>query len=199
MWKLPGVEVCDETSVVVRSSQGRLIKWYCLKVHIHQDSLPEGLDQCTVHIKVSLAGEYEIPDCTELITPIYWLKCEPPCIFTKPITVEINHGIGQELKIVGACSDQKQLPYNFKPLGGRFVNDADYGSGLYGIMEVKTFSGLGFGITGESPVTDRLYHCRLFYRYRSEQLFDIHIAFVWNTGAYIEVYIIAKPIIQLLP
>ena len=60
-WLLPGVEMCGETSVIVYTSQGQLIDWNDLKLHIHMGSLPKGLHQCKIFIKVSVAGEYEFP------------------------------------------------------------------------------------------------------------------------------------------
>ena len=124
MWKLQGVVESDETSVVVHSSQGQFVEWNGLKLHIHRGSLPEGMNQCTIYIKASLAGEYEIPESSCFVSAIFWLRCEPQCIFTKPITVEIEHCSTKQdlsrLQIVRAYCSQKQLPYSFKPLGGRF-------------------------------------------------------------------------------
>ena len=53
MWNLPGVEECGETDVVVHSSQGQLVEWNGLKLHIKAGSLPEGLQQCAIFIKAS--------------------------------------------------------------------------------------------------------------------------------------------------
>ena len=91
MWKISDVVECDEISVIVDSSQGQLVDWNGLRLHIHEGSLPGGLHQCTIYIKVSLAGDYEIPENTSLVSAVFWLRCEPQCTFTKPITVEIQH------------------------------------------------------------------------------------------------------------
>ena len=186
MWKLPGVEECSETSLVVSSSQGQLVEWSGLKLHVHARSLPEGIDQCTIYIKVSLAGEYEIPENCSLVSAIFWLRCEPQCTFAKPITVEIQHCSSKQdlsrLKIVRAYCNQKQLPYKFKPLGGRFDADTPYGT-----IEVKSFS--GFGVTEEGPVIERLYYNQLFYcnSQGHQHGHDIHIIYTWNTEAHINV------------
>ena len=187
MWKLPLVEECDETSVVMHSSQGQLIEWNGLKLHIHAGSLPEGLQQCTIHIKASVAGEYEFLENTSLVSAVYWLRCEPQCTFTKPITVEIQHCSAKQnlskLKIIRAFCSQKELPYYFKPLGGgRF--DANT---AYGVIEVKGFS--GFGVTEDGPALERLYYSQLFYRsyHGHQQRHEIHIIFTWNTEAHINV------------
>ena len=186
---IPGVEECVETSVIIYSSQGQFIKWNGLKLHVHAGSLPEGVQQCTIFIKASLAGEYEIPENTSLVSAIYWLRCVPQCTFTKPITVEIQHCSTEQdlskLKIVRTFCNQRPLPYKFKALGGgRF--DA---STSYGAMEVTSFS--GFGVTEENPNSQRLYYNQLFYysTYHSQQrhIVEIHIVFTWNTFAHINV------------
>ena len=187
MWKLPGVEECSETCVTVHSSQGQLIEWNGLKLHIHAGSLPEGLQQCTIFIKASLAGDYEIPENTSLVSGVFWLRCEPQCTFIKPITVEIQHCSTKQdlskLKIVRAFCNQKSLPYKFKPLGGSF--DADT---FYGVIDMKGFSGVG--AIEENPESERMYYNQLFYHsYLShQQRHEIHIVFVWNTELHINVW-----------
>ena len=183
---LPGVEEYDETSVVVQSSQGQLVEWNGLKLHIHAGSLPEHLQQCTIFIKASLAGEYEIPENTSLVSAIFWLRCEPQCIFIKPITVEIQHCSTKQdlskLKIVRAFCNQKSLPYQFKPLGGNFNADT-----FHGAIDMKGFSGVC--VIEENPNSERMYYNQLFYRsYLSHQEnHEIHITFVWNDEAHINV------------
>ena len=185
MWTLPGVEVCGETSVVVHSSQGQLVEWNGLKLYIHAGSLPKGLQQCTIFIKASLAGEYEIPENTSLVSGIFWLRCEPQCIFIKPIMVEIQHCSTKrdlsKLKMVRAFCNQKPLPYKFKPLGGSFNSDT-----FYGAIDMKGFSGVA--VIEENP--DRLYYNQLIYcSNQSQQRHDveIYIVFTWNTNTHINV------------
>ena len=187
MWKLPGVEECGQTSVVISSSQGQLVDWNGLKMHINEGSLPEDIDQCTIYIKASLAGEYEIPKNSSLVSAVFWLRCEPQCTFTKPITVEIQHCSTKQdlsrLKIVRAFCSQKHLPYNFKPLVGcRFNADTSYGA-----VEVNGFSGVG--VVDESSISERKYYSQLFYRsyLNHQQGHEIHIIFAWNTEPHINV------------
>ena len=186
VWKLPGVEECGETSVVIHSSQGQLVDWNGLKIHIHAGSLPKGLQHCKIYIKASVAGDYEIPEDSSLVSAVFWLRCEPQCTFTKPITVEIQHCSTKQdlsrLKIVRAFCSQKPLPYKFKPLGGRFDADTSYGA-----IEVDSFS--GFGVAEDGPVSERLYYSQLFYRsyHGHQQRHEIHIIFIWNTEAHINV------------
>ena len=197
MWKLPGVEECGEMSVVVHSSQGHLVEWNGLKLHIHAGSLPEGLQQCTIFIKASLAGEYEIPENTSLVSGVFWLRCEPQCTFIKPITVEIQHCSNKrdlsKLKIVQAYCNQKSLPYKFKRLNqGRFDAHTSYG-----VIEVTHFS--GFGVAEENPDSDRMYYNQLiYYSNHSQQRHDIHIIYTWNTDAHINVsYLFDYPFLMV--
>ena len=188
VWKLQGIDRFDQTSVVVHSSQGQFAEWNGLKLHIHEGSLPEGVHQCTIHIIVSLAGQYKIPENSCLVSAIFWLRCEPECKFIKPIKVEIQHCGTQEnlsrLEIIRAFCSQKRLPYNFKSLGGRFNAHTSYGD-----IEVNGFSGLG--VIQKGQVSERLYYNQVLYRsYHSHQKghdSDIHIIFTWNTEAHINV------------
>ena len=173
--------------MVVHSSQGQLVKWNGLKLHIHTGSLPEGLQQCTIFIKASLTGDYEFPENTSLVSAIFWLRCEPQCTFIKPITVEIQHCSTKQdlskLKIVRALCNQKPLPYKFRPLkGGMFVADTSYGA-----IELAGFSGLG--VTEEKSVSNRLYYNQLFYCDSEvhEDRHDIHLIYTWNTETHINV------------
>ena len=183
---LRGVEECDETCVTVYSSHGQRVDWNGLKLHILPGSLPEGIDQCKILIKTSLAGHYEFPEGTSLVSAVYWLRCEPQCKFTKPITVEIQHHSTKQnlsrLKIVRAFCSQKQLPYHFKPLvGGRFSANSSYGA-----IEVKDIS--GFGVVEEGSASERLYYNQLFYRSHTSSFgYDIHITYSWNTEPHINV------------
>ena len=187
VWRLPGVEVCSETSVVVHSSRGQSVEWNGLKLHIHAGSLPESLQQCTIFIKASLAGDYEIPENSNLVSVVFWLRCKPQLSFIKPIMVEIQHCSTKrdlsKLKIVRAFCNQKSLPYKFKPLGGNFSADTSYGA-----IGMKGFSGIG--VIEENPDSERMYYSQLFYcssLSHHQQRHEICIIFVWNTELHINV------------
>ena len=168
---------------MVHNSQGQLVEWNGLKLHIHEGSLPEGIHQCTIHIKASIAGEYEMPENSCLASAIFWVRCEPQCTFIKPVTLEIQHCSTKKdiskLKIVRAFCSQKCLPYKFKPLGGRFDADTSYG-----VIEVNHFS--GHGVVEEGSASERLYYSQLFYRSLQCRC-EAHITFTWNTEAHINV------------
>ena len=188
-WNLRGVEVCGEMTVVVYSSHDQQITWpgYGLRLNIPKGCLPAGMEQCTINIKVSLAGQYEFPENSHPVSAVIWLRCEDVRRFTTPITVEIQHCAKSEnvtnfkLSFVRAVCNQKQLPYTFKQLvGGNFTSHSSYG-----VIELNSFSGVG--VTQEESA-ERLYYSKLFYL--SNYCLGGHridFAVTWNTEAHINV------------
>ena len=185
-WDLRGVEVCGDMTVVVHSSGAQQITWegFGLKLHIDEGSLPAGIHQCTLTIKASLAGQYEFPDNSYLVSAIFWLRCEPMCKFTKPVTVEMQHCARSEnvtnlkLKFVRAVCSQKQLPYSFKELGGDFTRHSSYG-----VVEVNGFSGVAITQEGSQ---EREYCSQLFYLGQPNSC-QIHFVVTWNIEAHLTV------------
>ena len=191
-WNLRGVEVCGEMTTVIYSSHYQQISWehFCLKLHIHEGSLPAGMEQCNIQIKASLAGQYEFPENSHLVSAIFWLRCADVHEFMRPISVEIQHCAKLEnvtqsnlsLNFVRAVCSQKQLPYTFKPLGGDFTSHS-----CYGIIELNSFSGVGITQEGSE---DREYCSRLFYMHSSQEAplnREIHFVVTWNTEAHLTV------------
>ena len=187
-WELPGVEVCGEMTVVVLSSHAQQITWeeFGLKLHIDEGSLPAGVDQCILNIKSSLAGLYEFPDNSYLVSAVFWLRCEPMCCrFTKPVTVEMQHSAKREnvekakLTFVRAVCSQKQLPYTFKRLGGDFSRHNSYG-----VVDVNGFSGLAITQEGSE---EREYFSKLFYFSNYLNGHRIDMVITWNTAAHLNV------------
>ena len=187
-WDLCGVEVCGEMTVVVHSFDAQQITWegFGLKLHIDEGSLPAGIHQCTLTIKASLAGQYEFPDNSYLVSAIFWLRCEPMCKFTKPVTVEMQHCARSEnvanlkLKFVRAVCSQKQLSYTFKELGGDFTRHSSYG-----VVKVNGFSGVAITQEGSE---ERSYLANLLYKEVKGRptrcIVDIYIAVTWNVDSH---------------
>lgn len=146
---LQGVSVCGETTLVV-SNLEQYYEWkdYGLKIHISEDSLPTSMAQCNISIKASLAGHYEFKDGTHLVSAIFWLYCEPPCRFQKPVCLEMQHCARCEnvsqLSFVRAVCNQVELPYNFIPVHSGLFST----SSSYGILKLSSFSGIGITRNG---------------------------------------------------
>lgn len=187
MWKLHGVEVCEEKTIKLSSSSAKHVTWegFGLKLHFHEQSLPEGTDQCLITIKASIAGQYQFPDNNHLVSAIFWLRCQPMCKFANEITVEIQHCAKSDdkskLSFVRAVCSQDRLPYTFKKIGGDFTDRCSYGS-----IRLNRFSGVG--ITQQSE--EREYYSRLFYVYRERDdsgCYEVHFVITWNIEAHITV------------
>ena len=163
-----GVEVIGVTEFTV-PTQGDSFEWkeYGLKLHVPEGSLPAGIEEARVNIRVSLSGQFQLPEDSDLLSPVYWISA--PCKFTKPVTLEIQHcalkdeAVLSDLSFVSAMCSQKDLPYRFKQLdGGVFTMHSFYGS-----IQLSHFSGKA--IAGRKT-TPRLYCARLYHTI--EQKYD---------------------------
>ena len=173
---LPGVEIIGRTSVIVtNSAQSFYWSGYGFRLYIPPGSLPPGVDQCTLHIAVSLAGQYQLPDGQELVSAVFWVRCDVKCRFKHKLTVEIQHCAkmtsSTKLTYVRAFCSQETRPYTFTKLEGRgsFSAQSSYGS-----LELDHFSGLG--VVGED--VERLYTASLYYL--GSELHSREIHFVVN-------------------
>ena len=139
-----------------------------------------------ITIKASLAGQYEFPENSYLVSAVIWLCCEPMCKFTKPITVELQHCARSEnvadlnLKFVRAVCSQEKLPYTFKQVRGNFTS---HSSRTYGLIELDSFSGLAITLEGSE---DREYCSQLFY-FGQPHLCKIHFVVTWNLESHLTV------------
>ena len=112
------MDVVGVTSLLI-TNQAQTFHWggYGLKLHIPQSSLPAGLEECRLHIKVGLSGEFEFPQNMSLVSAVYWIDSEPRHRFSKPIKMELQHcstsNQSSQLSIVQAKCSQKTLPYTF--------------------------------------------------------------------------------------
>jgi hypothetical protein len=133
-----------ETSVLVTNSE-QLFSWdECgLNLHIPENSLPANLQQCSIHIKATIMGDYQLPQDTHLVSAVYWIECVPECRFSQPLTLEIQHCAKPEsaskLCFVKARSmDCGEERVNFETVAGNFSRHSSYG-----FIELDSFSGYG--------------------------------------------------------
>ena len=161
-----GVEVVGETDFVA-STKGGLFEWkgYGLRLSIPEDSLPDGMEQCRINIKASLSGPFQLPEDSDLLSPVFWISAL--CKFKKPVTLEIQHCASTDeasfadLNFISTKCSQKELPYTFKELdGGRFPADSSYGS-----IQLTHFSGIT--VTGRKR-TPRAYCAQIYYTIKEE-------------------------------
>ncbi len=182
---LPGVEVVASTCVIVTNSP-QTFHWvgYGFKLTVPQGSLPDGVDQCRLYIKASVAGEYQFPDNLQLVSGVFWVRLYPLGRFQQQLTVEIQHCAkmtsSTKLSFVRAHCSQESLPYTFKQLEGRgsFTEHSSYGS-----LELNHFSGLA--VTGED--VEKRYTASLYYLQRLKYTTKIHVALSLNEETHLSV------------
>ena len=155
-----------ETDFVI-STKECSFEWegYGLRLSISEDCLPGGMKQCRINIKVSLSGQFQLPEDSELLSPVFWISAL--CKFKKPVTLEIQHCASRDeasfadLNFISTKCTQKTLPYIFKQLdGGSFPADSSYGS-----IQLMHFSGIG--VTGRKR-TPRSYCAQIYYTIKEE-------------------------------
>ena len=174
--------------MVTKSEQSFHWTGYGFKLHIPQDSLPAGVDRCLLHISASIAGQYQFPDNMELVSAVFWVRCEPYCRFQQLLTAELQHCAkmtsSAKLTFVRALCSQKHLPYTFKTLDGlgSFTDQSSYGS-----LQLDHFS--GHAVLGEN--VERLYTASLYYLGSDTHRREINFVISWDDEPHISVSFIS--------
>lgn len=120
------------------TSQAQSYEWreYGFMLHVPEGSLPLGMTETAVRVRVSLSGQFKLPVDSKLVSGVYWLSCHPkPYKFCEPLTLEIQHCIAIyhpshcfQLSFVISKNMQKST-HVFKELkGGEFNQYSSYGS-----------------------------------------------------------------------
>ena len=144
------------------STEGGSFHWegYGLRLHFPKDSFPADVGECKINIRVSLSGQFQLPEGLDLLSPVFWISCYK---FKKPPTLEIQHCAftDDEKALASLCfasakCSQRDLPYGFRLLtGGVFTKHSNYGS-----ICLNNFS--GFGVVGEKGTSQS--YCAHLYR-----------------------------------
>ena len=192
-FELRGVDMCGQTTFVITDYAEQFI-WekYGLKLHIRKNCLPKGVEKCTVSIGASIAGLYQFPENFQLVSAIFWFRCEPVCKFTKSITMEMEHCAilknSTKLSFMKAKCTQEKLPYTLKKVGGRFASDCHFGS-----IELNGFSGVGIAQEEsqdkhqDSSLCQREYGARVYCIHKNVISYGIDFVVTWNTTAHLTV------------
>ena len=200
---LRGVEVIDHITFTY-TGKAQSFEWlnHGFKLHFPENALPPGVNECRVHVKASLSGQFDFPRDAELVSGLYWLSSRH--VFTQPVTVDIQHCAQEDLQqqsrlayIVASCS-QEELPYQFKTLeGGVFSPNSRYGS-----INLIRFSGLA--ITSQPRPRQSLvqkfsrkvrhtqvksYFSRLYYSSSGINSWEVFFVIMWNLELHITVSI----------
>ena len=144
------------------STEGGSFHWegYGLRLHVPKDSLPADVGECKIYIRVSLSGQFQLPEETDLLSPVFWISA--PCKFAKSVMLEIQHcafaedeAVLSNLSFVSTKCSQRELPFKFTTMGGGvFTTNSTYGS-----IQLSHFSGVG--VTGRKG-TPRSYCAHLY-------------------------------------
>ena len=161
-----GVEVVGEVELVV-TNEAMNFQWkdHGFKLHVPENALPGSFSEYSVNIRVSLAGQFELPENYELVSAVYWVKTQGS--FTKPVTIEVQHcanfSTTNQLCFVCTSCAQKSLPYKFKVInGGSFVFDSKYG-----VLSTTHFSGIGIAKKVEPDEHSCQYCAQVYYTVKS--------------------------------
>lgn len=183
---MEGVEVIGETEFTV-PVQGGSFEWrgYGLKLHVPEGNLQAGMTICRVHIRVSLRGQFQLPNGSNLLSPVFWIST--PCKFLKPVTLEIQHCAPREdetvlsdLSFVTARCSQEDLPYRFRFVdGGVFTTHSSYGS-----IQLSHFSGKG--VVGRKR-TPRSYCAHLYHTMKLIHDWRFYLAITQDLDAQLTV------------
>ena len=213
---LRGVEVIGHTSFTY-TGRAQSLEWrrFGFKMHFPAKALPPVVNECQLHIKASFSGQFQFPENTVLLSPIYWITCRHK--LEKPVTVEIQHCVAKlenlqhksSLTFIVAKCTQEDLPYQFEILGGGVFSP----SSQYGSIELNHFSGWGIafrswlGLSTDQPAqglsTDqpaqgyayqaeldpRSYCARYYYSNSGTKSWEVYFAITWNLELHMAVSI----------
>ena len=146
----------------VMGDKPQKLEWsgYGFYIEVPEGALPPNVT-ASVAVKVILAGQFDLPKDSQLISAIYWISSSE--VFLKELAVNIQHCAViaseeqcSEFKFVVARCSQEVLPYKFREKAGLFNVNTHHAT-----IKVKHFS--FFGIT--SPWRTELHYMSLkFYR-----------------------------------
>ena len=175
------MKVIEKTSIII-TSQAQTINWkgYGLKLHIPQHSLPPDFEQCRLLIKV-ISGQFKLPENTFLVSAVYWLDSEPGIIFSKHLTVEIQHCATSTSRL--SFVSAKHLHDTFDAVEkGEFSHE-----NVYGRVQLNHFSLLGIVYHWFSGNRDQLYCAHVFYMNKGINLKHIDFVIITNREVNITV------------
>ena len=164
-----------ETRVVVSAEKAPLTyRWegYGLNLHV-----PEGAT-ASFSIKAVWSSSFELPDETELVSPVFLVSCEGK--FEGPVGVELQHcarvrkkGQKSGLSFVVCKVKRPKPPYQFELVDGQFSSSSSYGK-----VEVN-FCRRIMAVTrqrGQNP--DPMFQAKLYYQQKQQSKSLVHFVIV---------------------
>ena len=176
------VNILQEISLhITKASHSFFWENYGFKLQVPPHSLPNYINSCIITIKIFLSGQNKLPPDTELVSPIFWLKCEPNVYFDVPLSLEIEHCAPPEsypdLTMARALCTKDNLPGSFEILyGGKFNTKK------YGVLKLSHFSCFSILLRKIIPWR-REYWYKVFYMAMGRSI-KIHFTITWNDEAH---------------
>ena len=184
-----------ETILIVTNSEQHF-SWdqFGLNIYVPQDSLPEEVEQCTIHIEVNTMGNHQLPQNTYLVSPVYSIKCIPKCQFNKSLILDIQHCAkqGSIHKLCFIRSTSANKGFDMIDSGddkADHVDDSCFPQHCsYGYIELYRFCKYAAAQTQtERDSCERVYRVNIFYEEESASRYKVHFVILWNTSAHNQV------------
>ena len=172
---LRGLEVCGETVLEVVGDKLQKLEWpgYGFYIEVPDGALLPGVT-ASVAIKAILAGQFQLPDGSQLISAIYWISASE--VFLKEVTVNIQHCAVirseeecSKFKFIIAKCSQTQLPYRFRVREAVFNPNTQYAT-----IMLKQFSVVG----AIAPESAELGYTTLQFYKQIPNTFNVDFMFV---------------------
>ena len=184
---LRGVEVYRETVLEVVGDKPQKLEWpgYGFYIEVPEGALAPGVT-ASVGVKVILAGQFKLPENSQLISAIYWIYTSE--VFLKEVAVNIQHCADlkneeqcSKCKFIIAKCSQKELPYTFKEKEGLFNPYTQYAT-----IKLKRFS-----CVGETAPEKQTIQCTglLLYNQIARNKAKFHLVVVKNLDTHLKVSI----------
>ena len=164
-------------------------KGYGLRLTIPENSLPPGVEKCTLFLSVWLNAPFEASKGCELLSALYNIKCEPEVIFKRKMTIEIQHcadsELASELSLVRASDTCKSAPEFIVLKHSAFLTNK-----CYGYTQVNHCSWYAIFRMFSSLLmrnTERRYSLMLFYKKQTAYDVDIVVAVCQDLEAQVSV------------
>ena len=163
------------------------LEWpgYGFYIEVPEGALAPGVT-ASVGVKVILAGQFKLPENSQLISAIYWIYTSE--VFLKEVAVNIQHCADLKSEeqcskckfIIAKCS-QKELPYTFKEKEGLFNPYTQYAT-----IKLKRFS-----CVGETAPEKQTIQCTglLLYNQIARNKAKFHLVVVKNLDTHLKVSI----------
>ena len=182
-------DLSAETTIKVTNSEQHF-SWleYGLHLDIPQNSLPEDVEQCVIRFKVSISGDYQLPQDVHLVSAVYSIKCVPKFQFSKLVTLKIQHCAKQENlhKLCFVRSPKAGSSFQIFPSKNHSqnVNCIFSNDSTYCFIKLDRFCDIA---TAQKGSGERDYRANIYRQVEDARSHNIYFTILWNINAHDEV------------